>query len=420
MTAPLSWTASHLARRLIILTGLALCLAFALARPELVTIAAVPAWWVAVAPRRAEPAELRVAFEFPRRCFEDEPIPVSVRVECGASVDLIRVTLTPGPGLRGDTMPLTVIAAGAEGITLDTTVVAARWGRRELGHVTVECWTRRRLRHAVQVFTPRADLAVYPRPAALRRLAVTSLRYDRAGDHPAPAQGAGVEFHSIRRYTTADRPKRVNWPVSTRRGELYVTTTLAEQALDVVLALDVLTDTGPAGHSSRDLALRGATGVAQTALRAHDRVGLVAIGGRLQWLRADHTQRQFYRITEAILDVVDWESYLEPNVDAVPYGALPFGAQVMYFSALVDERGVDAASVLRARGHSVTVIDICTHEPRAQTSSERIARRLWRTERAATRNRLTSQGIAVTNWDGETALDVLLTPLPRLTARAPR
>jgi uncharacterized protein (DUF58 family) len=55
----------------------------------------------------------------------------------------------------------------------------------------------------------------------------------------------------------------------------------------------VITDTGRPGRSSREFAVRGATGVAQTALRAHDQVGLVAIGGRLHWLRPDHTQRKF-------------------------------------------------------------------------------------------------------------------------------
>ena len=413
MTAPLTWTASHFARRLTILGGLGLFLAFAVARPELVAIAAVSATWLAVAPRRPEPGELRIEFDFPRRCFEDEPIPATVSVECALNVDLIRVTLTPGPGMRGDAMPLSNTASASARVTLNTTLVATRWGRRELGHVTVECWTRRRLRHAVQVRKPRFDLAVYPRPAALRRLPVTSVRYDRTGDHPASVAGAGVEFHTVRRFTAGDQVRRVNWPVSTRRGELYVTTNHAEHAVDVVLALDVLTDTGPPGHSSRDLGLRGATGVAQTVLRANDRVGLVAIGGRLRWLRPDHTERQFYRITEAILDVVDLESYLDPNVGAIPYTALPFGARVVYFSPLVDERGVDAARVLHARGHPVTVIDVCISEPSAKTSSEQLAQRLWRIERVATRNQLTSLGITVTSWDGETSLDASLTPLLR-------
>jgi uncharacterized protein (DUF58 family) len=39
----------------------------------------------------------------------------------------------------------------------------------------------------------------------------------------------------------------------------------------------VITDTGRPGRSSREFAVRGATGVAQTALRAHDQVGLVAV-----------------------------------------------------------------------------------------------------------------------------------------------
>jgi uncharacterized protein (DUF58 family) len=407
MTTTLRWTASHFARRLVLLAGFAITLAFALARPELAALAAVPALWLAVATRRHEPANIEAYFDYPNRGAEGEPIPVQVAVDLPVPVDLIRLTLTPGPGLRTAAAAYTQ-AAQTNRATLDCTLVAGRWGRYEVGHIAVECWTRRRLRHALVVIKPHADIAIYPRPAALRRLPVTSVRHDRTGDHAAPAEGSGVEFHAVRRYVSSDRPKRINWPVTTRRGQLYVTTTRAERAVDVILALDVLTDTGPPGNSSRDLALRGATGLAQTILRTHDRVGLVALGGRVLWLRPDHTTRQFYRIAEAVLNVVDWESYLEPNVDTVPYTALPAGARVIYFSPLVDERGVEAARILQTRGHPVTVINVCAHAPNARAGYERLALRLWRLDRDATRNQLASLGITVTEWDGEVSLDAVL------------
>src|SRR5699024_8634288 len=148
---------------------------------------------------------------------------------------------------------------------------------------------------------------------------------------------SGVEFHGVRRFVPGDRPRRINWPVSTRRGELHVNELRDERAVDVIIAIDVLTDTGSAERGSRDLALRGATGATRVVLRAHDRVGLVAVGGRLRWLRPDLGDRQFYRVAESMLDVVDWQSFVDPDVEMIPYPALPAGAHVIFFSPLVDD-----------------------------------------------------------------------------------
>jgi hypothetical protein len=80
----------------------------------------------------------------------------------------------------------------------------------------------------------------------------------------------------------------------------------------------------------------------------------------------------------------------------------------VYFPALVDERGVDAARIINARGHPTTVVDVCTHEPPAQHDFAQFALRLWRLDRGATRNELTSLGITVTDWDGQSYLDATL------------
>ena len=57
---------------------------------------------------------------------------------------------------------------------------------------------------------------------------------------------------------------------------------------------------------------------------------------------------------------------------------------------------------------STTVVDVCTHEPPAQHDFAQFALRLWRLDRGATRNELTSLGITVTDWDGQSYLDARL------------
>jgi uncharacterized protein (DUF58 family) len=415
---PIPWAASAFAGWLVALSGLCLTLSLSLGRADLAALAAVPAAWLVLPRRRPEPSALRIEVDAPPRCLEGEPFHVRVRVRCDKAPDLCRVALKPGQGVRVVEGPAESAAAGSGDVALGADLVADRWGVRTLGTVTVECWTRNRLRRARIARLVGVELRVYPRPDPVHRLPPAATRFDRTGDHPAAVAGAGVEFHSIRPLTRGDRPRQVNWPVSTRRGELHVTATRAELAADTVVAIDVRGDIGPPGRGSRDLAVRGATGIVQRALAAHDRVGLVVLGGRLQWLRPDHTQRQLYRITDAVLDVADWVSSVEPDASTIPYTALPFGAHVVYFSPLLDEASVDVARTLRSRGHPVTVLDVCVGEPPAEPE-EQLALRLWRLDREATRKQLEATGVLVVAWDGSVPVEAVLAPVARLQ-RAPR
>lgn len=416
----LSWGWSDFARRLLAVAGLGLLSAFAFARPALAVVAAAPLGWFVLAVPRREPRAATVRFEHPARCFEQEDVTMQVTLELDGAAELIELALVVGRGFRVSGKRPASSASSVRRAEVATEIIAPRWGKHSVGQLRIEVWQRLRLRRASAIVHAPEEISVFPRPAPMQRLPVGSARFDRVGDHPATTAGSGVEFHGIRRFAPGDRPRRINWPVSTRRGELYVNTSRAERAVDVIVAVDVLVDAGAAGRSSRDLALRGATGVVQTVLRSHDRVGLVAVGGRLSWLRPGPGARQFYRIAEAILDVIDWQSYLDPDVDSIPYPALPSGAHLIFFSPLLDQRGIAAAMTLRRRGHPVTVIDVCTSEPRTHGTLGDLALRLWRLERAATRGRLAALGVSVAPWDGTHPMDALIAPLLRVSERVPR
>jgi uncharacterized protein (DUF58 family) len=419
MTVALRWRWSPFARRLLIVAGLAMALALLTRRPALAVVAAAPLAWLALgAVREAEPDTALVHAEYPLRCFEDETIQARIAVSLPAPAASLRVRLLAARAWRSR---LAEVAerdkAHAE---LRVELVGLRWGRAPVGQITVEVWGRYGLRRAEARVAASPEVALFPHPAAVRALPVGTTRYDRAGDHPAATAGAGVEFHGIRPFLPGDRPRRINWAQSSRRGELFVNEARAERAVDVIVAVDVLADPGQPGHGSRDLALRGATGVVQAVLQAHDRVGLVAVGGRLRWLRPDVGERQYYRVAEAMLEVVDWASYLDPDVDAIPYPALPSGAHVVFFSPLLDERGIAAARTLRLRGHPVTVVDVLTVSPVAHTPVEQLALRLWRAERAATRKRLADLGLTTASWDGVAPLDTVIGPILHAAERTAR
>ena len=128
------------------------------------------------------------------------------------------------------------------------------------------------------------QLTVYPRPPSLSQLALPADLRTRIGDHVDRRPGEGVEFAGIRPFAAGDRLRRINWPVTSRRGSLHVNQLAAEHAAEIVAVIDAFTDVGPAGESTLDRAVRGAAGVARAYTRAGDRVGVITLDAPLRWV----------------------------------------------------------------------------------------------------------------------------------------
>jgi len=216
--------------------------------------------------------------------------------------------------------------------------------------------------------------------------------------------GEGVEFVGVRQYATGDRQRSINWAATTRRGRLQVNTFAAERSQDVVLIVDAGSEVGRPGSTSVDKSLRGALGLARAYLDARDRVGFVAVGQRLLWLAPGMGNRQFFRITETILEVQPGSS---PYVDItrLPRAAVAPGAAVVAFSPLLDEQVVEALRDLRQRNFAVVVVDVLNVELGGKGSRlDRLARRVWYMEREALMFSLSQLGVPVVAWDGEAPL----------------
>jgi uncharacterized protein (DUF58 family) len=405
----LRWRPTAHARRVFTLSVLAVLLGFALGRPAVVALAAVPvALACRSAARRPAGCELEVVAAG-TTSFENEPIQITIKASSHDPVELVGISVRPARHVRWVTSDAAV-APGNEPTTMGGTVEVSRWGRRPLGTATVNLVTGGGLWHA-RTTVRLGELAVYPQPAPVKRLPIAPLRGGLSGDHRGRRAGAGGEFFGIRPYGPGDSPRSVNWPTSLRLQQLHVTERRAEEAVDVVLVIDTLGDAGPPGGSSLDLSVRGACGVAQFLLRSHDRVGVVALGGWLRWLRPETGERQFYRIVATMMDVLGRESYIDPDLDKIPPRSVPSGAQVVLFSPLLDARALVGIQQLRARGLQVTVVDVLTAEPVPANGEDRLALRLWRLEREATEYALAGLGVPVVAWDGQAGLEVRLAPM---------
>src|SRR5690606_18812735 len=294
---------------------------------------------------------------------------------------------------------------------------AARWGRYPLS-VRVSALSPAGLAVAT-VRLPAGQLFVYPITDPQRmRLPRTELP-ERLGVHLTRKHGPGVEYADIRAYAPGDQLRIVNWPVSARRGRLYVTERLTNRSADVVVLIDTsLQAPGPA-TDSLELSVRGAAQVVQSTLQAGDRTAVVCLGQDPRWLRPDIGRRQFYRIVDTVLDVGD--EHIPTTGTLAPHAAVPLGAIVIAFSTLLDTQFALALIDLRKRGHVVVVVDVLRGTPFAEGLDPTLAR-MWQLERATMYRDMGTVGVDIVSWPEDARLDQIMRLLPehRRTVRVRR
>jgi uncharacterized protein (DUF58 family) len=440
----LSWVPTAHYRRLASIALVPLLAAVILGHPGYLVLAAPMVAALALAarrPRHGIRAGVRVSAD---RCFEGEQVIITVNAEPDGPADSAGVRLSlppalavsggpggggpdsdnPGSGRRGSNGtggsgpdsdgaggsgrpggPTDPVQGGGGLVEAEWRVTALRWGRWDAG-IPVTVRSHGGLFAGTAVLKL-GEITVFPRPPSLTQLALPAQLRTRIGDHVDRRPGEGVEFAGVRPFVPGDRLRRINWPVTGRRGALHVNQLAAEQAAEIVAVIDATTDTGAPGESSLDRAVRGAAGIARAYTRAGDRVGVITLYGPLRWIAPGIGPRQFYRIVESVLDVRSLYSFVAPDMAWIPPAVLPAGALVIMFSPLLDERATDAVIDLRERGYPVIVTDVLgtSPAPAAGPTGSGLALRLWRLEREALRYRLESLGIPVVGWPGEPHLE---------------
>jgi uncharacterized protein (DUF58 family) len=405
----MNWHPSARARSLATAALLALVAAVLTGHAALVLLAAPALGALALLPRR-RPPELDIDVTLSSsRCFEGEEVTITATFRAAPSLDEVILELQPAAQVTlAGASPRTQAFLRAGRASARWVIRPERWGRISPGTVRVAgrsgaLQTSRRIE-----LDP---LEVFPRTNRLRPRWVPAELLRRIGEHTGRAVGDGVEFAGIRPYVPGDQLRDVNRAISIRRGQLHVNQRAAARAADLVVMIDAFGDSGPVSERTLDLAVHGAAALVTAYLRVSDRVGLVVLGGLLRWLGPAAGDRQFYRIAEMML-AARYDSFVTPDVGRIPRTALPPGTLVVVFSPLLDPRGFGAIADLRRRGFPLIVVDTLRDEPSPGTRADtRLALRLWRLDRTATRSGLRALGIPVLGWDTGTELDSVLAPL---------
>jgi uncharacterized protein (DUF58 family) len=414
---PVAWQAAPRLRRLAT-TAVAVAIAAVLTRHADLLLAGAPALAaLAATGRGTRPAAVDAAVTAaPSRCFEGEDVEVIATLT--TPMDEVTFRIEPGPAVELSEGPATQVVAAGQPARARWVLRPHAWGRHVICTVTVGCTDG--IGETSLALRPE-PVEVFPHPPPTRATLLPADLLRRIGEHTAAAAGAGIEFFGIRGYQPGDRLRDLNWAVTSRLGQPYVNQRAALRAADLVIMIDAFSDVGPPGDTTLDLAVRGAAGLATAYLRTGDRVGVVVLGGVLNWLAPSPGNRQFFRIVEMAFGV-RFPSEAVPDLDRVPRTALPPRALVVLFSPLLDRRALSAVTDLRQRGVSLVIVDVLTREPpeEGRLPMTRLAVRLWRLDRSALRASLAGLGVPVLSWDSGTGLEGAQAPLRGRRVRAVR
>lgn len=392
------WRATHAALRCLVVVLAVAPIALLWRRPDLLVLAApfavVLAWSVVTRPHAVPARRFDLSHSLVR---EGEQVLAVSAIEPVEGAEVLSAAVSPAPYVEGVVQEKMRPVRDLEGVEKEPQALGLR---------------------------------VLPQPAAFDTSAPAPHPRGLVGQHRSARPGDGAEFATLRPFQVGDRLRRIHWPRSTREpGQLYVTSSYADQDTHVAVLLDAHYDLGVSGGidgdpSSLDRSVRAAAAVSEHFLQQGDRVSLRVLSARTPLTVPIGTgKRHGIRILDTLCRVV-------PSVDdqtdpATVHLGVKDGTLVVMISALVSPDALTQAAMLAARGISVVVIDALV-DPRdggvlPSVEKDALARTAWRIrllEREREIRGIQAQGVAVVPWLGPGSLDMVLRELARRGRRA--
>ena len=364
--------------------------------------------------RRSGPVRVRTRVRVDRdRIVEGDSLEAHLEVEWDGTFDA-RLILHQLRGVACEDGSSTSTARrGAVALELPIRLHASQWGRHPLGEV----WLRLRLPFGLLTWTGRVGSGPVVRvlPSAVRLDRILHPRESRAvwGQHPSRRLADGHEFAELHPYVPGDRLRDLNWAATARLRRPVVNRHHPELAGQVVVALDAFNDGSTGSTEALSRAARAAWTLTSVHLRANDRVGLVGLGGSMQWLPPASGRQARYRLLDVLLQVGG--DAADRAAKARHYPPVPASALMIVLTPLHTRDAVEAVAAWRSRGRSVVAVVIDSVEllGPASSESERLARRLWRLERQRRVNELESFGVPVTVMPPEGVITPAIAALGR-------
>ncbi len=411
--------------RFLILTlgGLAaLVIAIVFGVPEL-AIAASPAVLVStVGAALYRRPDLEISVSGPVRAVEGDRFDLVVTARSVTGIPWLQLGLELPPDLApvGGIRHTVVSVPPRSSATVRFPVEATRWGVALPGRLEAVARSTLGLFVSSMIHRPDVAIRIHPRDGNRRSVMVPARLRPRVGDHRSPRHGRGSDFAEVRPFRTGDALRDVNWRVSARRQERWVTVRHPDQSGDVVLLLDTFRDLGTDTNRLVQRAVRAAMSLADSNLDAQDRVGLLDVGHRIRWYRPRQGRLQKARLFDALLETQVEPGLRAPTLSRLPLHELDAGTMVVMLTGLTDPDMALLPIDLRVHGIEVAVleVDVEDHLPEPRNATEAMAQRLWRLLRAKRRQQLTGHGVPIVTWRDDQPLELPIAALAGRRGRA--
>lgn len=105
-----------------------------------------------------------------------------------------------------------------------------------------------------------------------------------AGEYHSVFKGRGMEFDEVRQYDPQDDPRDIDWNVTARMGEPFTKKFVEERELTVMFLVDASSSGqyGTKGQTKSELIAEICALLAFSAVKNHDRVGLLIFSDRVE------------------------------------------------------------------------------------------------------------------------------------------
>ncbi|MFO7618497.1 MAG: DUF58 domain-containing protein [Thermoplasmata archaeon] len=232
-------------------------------------------------------------------------------------------------------------------------------GRYALGHLTLNIMDAGRLHSTGLEFKEKSEFSVVARIEPTRGINIAPKRTRNwVGMIKSKRVGIGTEFFGLRDYVSGDELRKINWKASARSDNLLTNEFEAECSGDATLILDARLEAnvGLIESCAVEHGVRAVSTIASHILKDKNRVGLIVLRDIIDEVYPAFGKRQFYKISEHLLDVKPLGLLPFENVGWMVTSYFPLESQIIIITSLTDREIITTIGDLCARGYDVVVI----------------------------------------------------------------
>jgi uncharacterized protein (DUF58 family) len=232
-------------------------------------------------------------------------------------------------------------------------------GRFTLKTVTLRLMDMGRLHQVEQTLTLISEFSVVAKTESSKGIKIAPRKTRNwVGMIKSRRVGIGTEFYGMRDYVSGDELRKINWKASARFDALITNEFESECSGDTTLILDARLEAnvGDVLDSTVEHGVRAASTIASQVLGDKNRVGLIVLRDIIDEVYPAFGKRQFYKLSEHLLDVKPIGLLPFENVGWMMTGYFPLESQIVIITALTDREIVRTIADLCSRGYDVVVI----------------------------------------------------------------